>query len=124
MIGGLLKTAITGHNNLGLEFHHSSGDQSMYTDRGGMAPRGIETHDAQAGINEKQTSARLRRQSIARRLFYKEAFVTYTGKSSDAASTLATQLKYESSTPRSHEQIGDDREQKERDRRFARSKKS
>jgi hypothetical protein len=121
---GFSKVAAFGHSNQGLEMKEYDTEPSNATGAGGMSPSGIETYqplgEDQKGSRDKaaqrqgKSKSGMRDKEVAHLLVHKlssakgDSYAT-SGQGSRAgiAGTGVTQLKYESSTPWSLEQIGE-----------------
>ncbi len=113
---GFIKIAAFGHNNQGLEFKEFDTGTPSAPGPGGMSPSGIETYQPLEEQKPQKTKKGRRADpsEVARLVVEKlsqasgDSYNTPgTGSSMQTASTVATQLKYDRSTPWSHESVGD-----------------
>lgn len=110
---GFTKHADFDHNNQGLEFKMSDTSNLYGAGPGGMGPSGYATYEGNAELKPDGTkvtkNSKLHLKEIARRVAMGKiatidgvpdslpAVMGYVGSSGQGASTLATQLKYETS---------------------------
>lgn len=120
------KIALGGHNNQGLEFKNMDTEPQSNVGPGGMAPTGIASYQPLDSAMEKTKRGKKASDvQAAQFMFGKIAEAMQdsilTGKSSDIANTVANQLKWTSDNGSDYtDKIGDTREQRARDKKFAR----
>lgn len=123
---GFLKVAAFGHNNQGLEFREADTNPLPNVGPGGMAPSGIETYqpiekDQKSEGHLKKKKPKLSDKEVVNVLLHK---TSSQGSRAGITGTTVTQLKYESSTPNSHEVTGQSYLRGDADRKkFMRAKK-
>lgn len=126
---GFQKIAVFDHNNQGQEFKLVDTEPLVGTGAGGMAPSGIASYqpivkqetDKIPSSKRKGKPAKLGDKEVANLIVTK---LSQEGSRAGITGTTVTQLKYESSSPWSHEQVGEgDMLAKERAKKYERAKK-